>query len=139
LQLLDIASILGILQRFSTVALDQKSSSEPTHGDCLQLPKLMDGISKLKQEGLTRVKVAFSFMKRRIRSLQQRCHWGYEYTGVNNPFRLSPDELSTDEIMVRLNQMFKNVGKIPTIVREFSAANPPKPVSTHGRSPQVLM
>nr|XP_034576780.1 uncharacterized protein LOC117840382 [Setaria viridis]TKV96964.1 hypothetical protein SEVIR_9G464950v2 [Setaria viridis] len=66
-------------------------------------------------------------MKRRIQPLQQRCHWGYEYTGVNDPSRLSPDELNIDEIMVSLKRMFKNVGEIPTIVREFNAANPPKP------------
>lgn len=103
---------------------------EPTHGDCLQLPDLIDRIAKLKQEGLTGVGVAFSFMMRRIQLLQQRCHSGYEYTGVTDPSRLSPDELSTDEIMVRLKRMLKNVGLIPTIVREFSAANPPKPIST---------
>lgn len=35
--------------------------------------------------------------------------------------------------------MFKNVSEIPTIVQEFSAANPPKPTSTHGCSLRVLI
>nr|XP_034603311.1 uncharacterized protein LOC117863624 [Setaria viridis] len=40
---------------------------------------------------------------------------------------LYPEELNIEEIMARLRQMFKNVGEIPTIVREFCITNLPKP------------
>nr|TKV94333.1 hypothetical protein SEVIR_9G287300v2 [Setaria viridis] len=98
---------------------------EPTHGDCLQLPELLDRISKLKQEGLIGVRVAFSH-EAADSAPAAAMPLGYEYSGVNDPTRICPEELSTHEIMVGLRRMFKNVGEIPTIVQEFYAANPPK-------------
>nr|TKW21837.1 hypothetical protein SEVIR_4G147300v2 [Setaria viridis] len=100
---------------------------EPKHGDCLQVPELVRRIIDLKEQGLTGLGVAFSFMKRLIQLLQQRCHLGYEYTGLDDPSRFSPDEIIMDEIMARLRRMFKNVSGIPTIVWEFNASHLPKP------------
>ncbi|XP_022685246.1 uncharacterized protein LOC111258329 [Setaria italica] len=39
---------------------------------------------------------------------------------------MSPDDISVDEIMVRLNWMLKNVNSIPRIVEEFNHLNKPR-------------
>nr|TKW21360.1 hypothetical protein SEVIR_4G163400v2 [Setaria viridis] len=98
---------------------------EPSHGNSLQLPKLLDRIAKLKQQGLTRVGVAFNFMKRRVQPLQLRCTWGYDYSRVNELSRMSPEELSVDEVMAWLRRLLKNASEILMIVREFCTSNPP--------------
>ncbi|CAL5009336.1 unnamed protein product [Urochloa decumbens] len=36
-------------------------------------------------------------MKRRIQPLQQRCHLGYEYTGQNDPSRMSEEDIDDEE------------------------------------------
>jgi hypothetical protein len=47
------------------------------------------------------------------------------------------EELTVEEVMARLKRLFGRELEVPYIVREFSAANPPKQVSTHGRSPRA--
>lgn len=108
---------------------------EPTHGDSLQLPDLLEKIAVLKSQVLTGVGVVFNFMKRRIQPLQLHCTWGYDYSSPNNPSRMSPDDLSVDDVMARLRCLFKHASAIPMIVREYCAANVLNSVSTRGFSP----
>ena len=84
-------------------------------------------IAALKKKGLTTKRVAFSFMKRRIQTLMERVHLGYEYTGDDDESRMATGPLSNDLIMEQLARMFKGLkADVPKAVLEFSAARPPK-------------
>ena len=103
--------------------------------ECLQILDLPKKIVKLKNKGLTAERVAFSFMKHRIQKLMKREHLGYEYTGPDDVSRMSTEHISDDEVMERLQKVFKNLDGIPVTVREFSTDNPPKEVSSRDQSP----
>lgn len=97
---------------------------ESSDDEAFQVLDLLQRISKLRAEGLTSVGVAFSFMRRCMQPLQQWTYLGYEYLGLVDQTRFSPEDLSTYAIMARLRSMFENVVVIPMIVQEFSATNP---------------
>jgi hypothetical protein len=82
---------------------------------------LLTRIKHRKREGLTGVKIAYSFIKRQIQPLQERSELGYKYKGAEDPSRLKKEDLTHDEILERLQIFFGPVnfkGKIP---REYSA------------------
>nr|TKW21340.1 hypothetical protein SEVIR_4G165400v2 [Setaria viridis] len=87
---------------------------EPSHEHSFQLPELLEKIAILKTPWLTRVGVAFSFMRRRVQPLQLRCTWGYDYLGPNDPSRMTSEDLSVDEVMARLRRLFKHARAILT-------------------------
>nr|XP_034598475.1 uncharacterized protein LOC117859340 [Setaria viridis] len=70
-------------------------------------------------------------MRRRIQPLQLRSTWRYDYSGPNEPSRMTSDDLSVDKVMVRLRHLFKHARMIPTIVREFCVMNPPSSEEVH--------
>jgi hypothetical protein len=70
-------------------------------------------------------------MKRRVQPLMARDTLGYEYTGDDNTSRMPGDEVDDDEIVDRLARIFKDMpAYTPCPVPEFSAARPPKEVSS---------
>jgi hypothetical protein len=76
--------------------------------------------------------VAFSFMKRRVQPLMARDNLGYEYTGDDDTSRMPRDEVDDDDIVDRLAKIFKDMpAYTPCPVPEYSAARPPKEVSSH--------
>nr|XP_034570691.1 uncharacterized protein LOC117835459 [Setaria viridis] len=96
--------------------------SEPE--DSPKLDHLLHQIAKLKALGLTGVNVAASFLKRRIQPLQKRAHLGGEYTGFNDPSRMSPDDISDDDVEALLAKFFRNyqgVPVIPSTLHQFDA------------------
>ena len=102
-------------------------NEEPTFAECHQVPELLNRIADLKKKGLTAERVAFSFMKWRVQPLMKWEHLRYEYIGAEDELRLSQEELSNDEIVLRLQKIFQGLTGIPAVaVREFSADNPPK-------------
>ena len=107
--------------------------------ECLQVSDLLKKIVELKQKGLTAKRVAFSFMKRHIQPLMKREILGYEYTSLDDISRMTADDIYDDLILERLQKIFKNLEGIPATVEEYSATNPPKPVSSREHSPRVLI
>ena len=75
---------------------------EPTFAEYHQVPELLNRIADLKKKGLTAERVAFSFMKWRVQPLMKWEHLRYEYIGAEDELRLSQEELSNDEIVLRL-------------------------------------
>jgi hypothetical protein len=81
--------------------------------------------------GLRVEHVAFSFMKRRVQPLMGRGTLGYEYTDDDDTSRMPGDEVDDDDIVDRLAWIFKDMSAYtPCPVPEFSAAHPPKEVSS---------
>ena len=75
---------------------------------------------------LTGEAVMFDWMKRRIQPLQARESLGFQYQGTTDLSRFSQEEISNDIVLSRVQQLLKNVKKIPVVPSTFSAANPPK-------------
>jgi hypothetical protein len=102
----------------------------------IQLPKLLARIKVLREAGLRVEHVAFSFMKRRIQPLMARETLVFEYTGDDDASRMPGGELDDNDIIERLSQIFKDMPPYTACpVEEYSAARPPKEVSS--RTPLV--
>jgi hypothetical protein len=100
----------------------------------LHLPQLLARIKAQREAGLRAEHVAFSFMKRRVQPLMPRDTLGYEYTGDDDTSRMPGDEVDNDDILDRLARIFKDMSAYsPCPVPEFSAARPPKEVSSRIR------
>ena len=67
-------------------------------------------------------------MKRRIQPLQAQESFGFQYQGTTDLSRYLKEEISDDVVFSRVQQLLKNVKKIPIVPGTFSAANPPKQV-----------
>jgi hypothetical protein len=97
----------------------------------LQLPELLAKIKALREAGLRAEYVAFSFMKQRVQLLMARDTLGYKYTGDNDTSRMPGGEVDDDDIVDRLARIFKDMpAYTPCPVPEYSAARPPKEVSS---------
>ena len=59
-------------------------------------------IQAMKDQGLSGVGVVASFIRRRIQPLQERIHYGFEYTGPEDPARVTADELTEGEVLERI-------------------------------------
>jgi hypothetical protein len=100
----------------------------------LQLPELLAKIKALREAGLRAEHVAFSIMKWKVQPLMARDTLGYEYTGDDDTSRMPGDEVVDDDIVARLARIFKDMPAYsPCPVPEFSAARPPKEVSSRIR------
>jgi hypothetical protein len=109
-------------------------NSEPKMQEDLQSPELLAKIKALREAGLRAEHVAFSFMKRRVQPLMARDTLGYEYTGDDDMSRMPGDEVDDDDIVDRLARIFKDMSAYtPCPVPEYSAAHPPKEVSSRIR------
>jgi hypothetical protein len=110
-------------------------NTEPTMQEEIQLPKLLARIKALREAGLRAEHVAFSFMKRRVQPLMARNTLGYEYTGDDDTSRMPGDKVDDDDIVDRLARIFKNMPPYRACpVPEYSAARPPKEVSSRAHS-----
>jgi hypothetical protein len=109
-------------------------NTEPTMQEGIQLPELLARIKVLREAGLKAEHVAFSFMKRRVQPLMARDTLGFEYTGDDDTSRMPGGEVDDDDIIDRLTRIFKDMPPYTACpVQEYSAARPPKEVSS--RSP----
>jgi hypothetical protein len=56
---------------------------------------------------------------------------GFEYTGEDDTSRMPEDEVDDDDIVDRLTRIFKDMPPYTAcLVHEYSAARPPKEVSS---------
>jgi hypothetical protein len=102
----------------------------------IQLPEMLARIKVLREAGLRAEHVAFSFMKRKIQPLMARETLGFEYTGDDDASRMLGGELDDNDIVERLSRIFKDMPPYTACpVEEYSAAHPPKEVSS--RTPLV--
>jgi hypothetical protein len=98
----------------------------------IQLPELLVRIKALREAGLRTEHVAFNFMKRRVQPLMARDTLGFEYTGDDDTSWMPEDEVDDDDIVDRLTRIFKDMSSYTACpVPEYSAARPPKEVSSH--------
>jgi hypothetical protein len=97
----------------------------------IQLPELLARIRVVREARLRAEHVAFSFMKRRIQPLMARETLGFEYTGDDDESRMPGGELDDNDIVEKLSRIFKDMPPYTACpVEEYSAARPPKEVSS---------
>jgi hypothetical protein len=98
------------------------------------LPEPLAKIKALREAALRVEHVAFSFMKRRMQPLMACETLRYEYTSDDDTSRMPGDEVDDDDIVDRLARIFKDMPVYtPCPVPEYSAARPPKKVSSRIR------
>jgi hypothetical protein len=96
----------------------------------IQLPELLARIKVLREAGLRAEHVAFSFMKRRVQPLMARDTLGFEYASDDDTSWMPGGEMD-DDIIERLTRIFKDMPPYTACpVQEYSAARPPKDVSS---------
>jgi hypothetical protein len=74
-----------------------------------QLLALLEKVVALRTAGLRDEHMAFSFMKRRVKTLIRRIHLGYEYTGEDDPSRLHEEDISGELIVEQLGEIFRDM------------------------------
>jgi hypothetical protein len=106
----------------------------------IQLPELLARIKVLKEAGLRAEHVAFSFMKRRVHPLMAQDTLGFEYTSDDDTLRMPGGELDDNDIIERLSWIFKDMPPYTACpVQEYSAAHPPKEVSSRAPLSRVVV
>ena len=66
-------------------------------------------IRAMKDQGLSGVGVVASFIRRRVQPLEERIHYGFEYTGPEDPARVTTNELMKDEVLERIQNVLGSV------------------------------
>jgi hypothetical protein len=97
--------------------------------EMIQVRELLEAIETRKKEGVTGASVMFSFYKRRIQPIQQRCNLGFEYTGPADPSRMCTEKVPDEVALQRVQRVLLDVNAVPYVPTLFSAQNPPPPVS----------
>jgi hypothetical protein len=64
-----------------------------------------------------------------VQPLRERVHYDFEYIGLEDPTRMSKDELSKEEILESLQSILKDVSVIPLQFKERDADNQPTALS----------
>ena len=74
--------------------------------------------------------IVSSFLRRRVQRPKEREHFGFEYSGAEDPSRMVPAlELTDEEVLERLQKMLKGASVVPLTVSKYRANNPPPAVS----------
>jgi hypothetical protein len=115
-------------------------NTEPTMQEGIQLPELLARIKALREAGLRAEHVVFSFMKQTVQPLMARDTLGFEYTGDDDTSRMPGGELDDSDIIERLSRIFKDMSPYTACpVQEYSAARPPKEVSSRTPRSRVVL
>ena len=86
-------------------------------------------IQAMKDQGLSGVGVVASFIRHRVQPLQERTHYGFEYTRPENPARVTTDELTEDEVLERIQNVLASVQVIPYQYPKHDHQNLPATIS----------
>ncbi|KAK1627870.1 hypothetical protein QYE76_002185 [Lolium multiflorum] len=79
----------------------------PHISESLQLTRAVRRICKLTEEGLTGKDLTLSWFTKRIQPLQHRDHLMFQYTGRDDPMRVTKDNLSADALDKRIRVLIK--------------------------------
>ena len=59
----------------------------------------------MKDQGLSGVGVVASFIRHRVQPLKERINYGFEYTSLEDPARVTTNELTEDEVLERIQNV----------------------------------
>ena len=78
----------------------------------------------MKDQGLSGIGVVASFIRRRVQPVQERIHYGFEYTALEDPTWVTTDERTEGELLVRIQNVLVSVQVIPYRYLEQDHQNP---------------
>jgi hypothetical protein len=79
---------------------------------------------------LTSFGIIASYLRRRVQPLKEREHFGFEYSGAEDPSRMVLAlELTKEEVLERLKKVLKWVTIVPHVVPKYCGDNPSPAVS----------
>ena len=95
-----------------------------------ELNKVAQRISRLVQDGLTGTDLTLSWFSRRIQPLKYNARKICEYTGVDDPLRVTRDNLPADSLKRRIKTLVKVTRgqPVPEIVMDIKTNNQCPPV-----------
>lgn len=118
---------LEVASSFSLVH-HSKWSASPSVEEERGIVQLVPHLGALKLMDITAADVVASFLRRCIQPLQQRENLGFEYTGLEDPSRMSLLEFSDEQLMEYLRRILPSRKEFPKSHIEFCAANHPPAV-----------
>ena len=77
---------------------------------------------------MTGAAVIFSRLGRQVQPLQKRCHAGFEYSGLDDPFRFSSERIHPSEAMAILHSVLEGVDYEPELPKLYRRKNSPNSV-----------
>ncbi|KAG2658157.1 hypothetical protein PVAP13_1KG265800 [Panicum virgatum] len=120
--------------------------------DDIDMPQIQDLLKKIRtrrEAGVTGATIVWSWLQRRIQSLQRRPNFGYHYTGEGDLSRMSQMEIFEATALKYLKKAV-GVTTVPVVPELFCADNaslpsevdlyqshPPKMISTRAYYPRV--
>ena len=121
---------LAVHSGSSPLVNDQWDKNPMMTAEAQAIKPFLKRIYTLKQQGLTGFEIISSFLRRRVQPLKEREHFGFEYSGAEDPSHMVPAlQLTDEEVLERLQKMLKGVTVVPLAILEYSANNPPPAVS----------
>ena len=91
-----------------------------------QVDCILKAIAHLKNKGITRDHVVFSFVSRWVQPLQHQKHPAFRYEGTQDPTRMSPEPMAQSEVVKRCCKVLDNFDKSLKLPTLFWANNPPE-------------
>ena len=91
-----------------------------------QVEIILRVIATIKNKGVTRDHVVFSFVSRRLQPLQHRQHPAFRYEGTSDATRMSPEPMAESEAIMRCCKVLDNFDKSLKLPTLFCAKNPPE-------------
>ena len=91
-----------------------------------QVEIILRVIATIKNKGVTRDHVVFSFISRWLQPLQHRQHPAFRYEGTSDATRMSPEPMAESEAIKRCCKVLDNFDKSLKLPTLFCAKNPPK-------------
>ena len=90
--------------------LDTHSNTAPVPSACWEkepmntvehegIQPFLKQLSVMRDQGLNGIGIVTSFIRRWVQPLQERVHYGFEYTESQDPARVTTDELSEEEVL----------------------------------------
>ena len=94
---------LSVHSRSGPLVNDRWEKNPVTTAELQTIKPFLERICTLKQQGLTCFGIISSFLHRRVQPLKEREHYGFEYSGAEDPSRMVPAlELTDEEVLEHL-------------------------------------
>jgi hypothetical protein len=103
---------LAVHSNAAPVPNDQWEKENLTAAELRKIQPFLKQIKAMKIQGLSGVGIVAIFIRRQVHPLRERVHYGFEYTGLEDPTRMSKEELS-GEVLERIQAILKGVSVIP--------------------------
>jgi hypothetical protein len=124
-----VDQILGLPRRtgHKPVKISEWDLGLSTH-ELEDLQGVLELVCDMKNRGVTGAAVARSFCRQMIQPIKDRVHPTYEYCGQSDPTREVNREVSKEEMVARVSQIYFGKVKVKKFPRAHSLKRPDDPI-----------